>query len=393
MTRRLKLAAVVALTLASGCSWSSTKPEKAATSADAAWLTGPKVEAVAYLSPSIYETNGTGALVAISNDGTTRSLAVGSLDNALIAAGPRRWLTYSSETRTTTIRGDRVDAWRRPAEQQTGHWTGIAGNRSVAVFNTGVTSMGYTTDVFITDGATRLHGVVPDVPGAAGATKNAVWVLSGGSSNNDGRVTLYKVSLNKKARVTTMQWAYRGARRGGSFSEASGIHAYRGRLWYLEHLGSSIRGNREGPRLGLAEVDPTSGKYVSHPLGSLERYVYDDADGVNRVAAAARNGHLHSGRLFTLNGDGAIYRVDLQSARLDVIGHVSDRARDSTKAAVAWSGGELVILGEEGSSTKDMFLETYSLETGNQTATLAVKRSAEFSRPEMVLWSMAVPQD
>lgn len=392
MSVRHKLAVVLtAAALASGCSGSSAETEKDVSSSDSFDLTGPDVAAVAYLSTTIYESDGNGALVAILEDGTTRSVPVGALDNALIAAGPQRSLTYSSETRTATLRGGQVDVWRRSGKQQTGHWTGFAGGQSVAVFNTGVTNQGYVTDVFVTDGKTRQHAVVPDVPGATGVSPKAAWVLSGGSSNSDGRVTLYRVSLDRKTRVTSKRWKYHGGSSGGSFSEGSGIHAYRDRLWYLEQMGPSVNGRSSGrPQLRLAEVRSGSRGYVSHRLVGLKRYLYDDQDGVNRVAASARQGHLYRGSLFAIDGDGAILRVNLERARLSVVGKLSARARDSARAAVSWSRGHVTVLGQ-GKDSTDMFVERYSLKTGSRTASISVAPTKEFSDPELVLWSMAVP--
>lgn len=352
-------------------------------------------KAVAYFSTPVYETDERGVLAVIDDQGSVATIDVGALENGKVASGPSLAVTFSSDTTTITRRGEDVDVWRRGGRQDTGHWAGFSkANQAISVFNTGKLGDTYTTDVFVSDGSRRSHSVVPDVPGAVGISDSTLWVLSGGSSNADGRVTLYGIDLGStNARPTTSEWEFFGARRGMSFSDGSGIVDFRGRLWYLEELAPPGGGPGEGLDLRLAEVDPEKATYRSRHLATTRRYLYDDRDGVNPVAAAARQGHLFRGTLYTVDGNGRILGVDLLRATVEVTGHLSLGARSADRAAVAWSGREMNVLYSGGSGDR-MTLETYDIRSGTRLSAKDVTMPPVITDdPDLLLASMAVSQD
>ncbi len=348
------------------------------------------VAAVAYFATSIYEPTGRASLLVIHDDGSTDVVPVGALDIAMLAAGPDRAFTYSSSTTTTTVNADSADAWLRGGEQWTGEWTGITdAGETLAVFNTG--------DVFITDGSRRAHVKVPDGPGATGMSRDAVWLLRQGSLGVHGRVSLYRIALAGDPKPQRTTWMYHGGRGGWlhggqELGTGTSIFSHRNRLWYLEQLVAQDR----TMTLRLAEVDPRKqgkGYYTSHGIGPIPRALYDDRDGVNRLAAQAGEGHLYRGGLYIVNGQGELLRVSLATARMRVIGRVRRHARNAVDAAVSWNEGTLnVLVGDV--NPKKLRLETYDLRSGERSSSMEIAVPKEiWSDAGQFLGAMAVPRD
>ncbi|MDP3890201.1 hypothetical protein [Nocardioides sp.] len=353
--------------------------------------------AVVYLStPRQVTDDAEGYGYFIPRTGSPALVDVGPLDVGLVSASSGRLALHGLATSYLLEEG-RVLEWERgrPAPG-IGHWSGFTPSGTpVAVLNSGGGPQGYETEVFAVLDGGLTRSVVPDVPGAVGATDDAVWVLNAGSSVAAGEVTVHRVPLGPGADpeiLTTFRpTPYRTS---SEFVEGSNLFEHRGRLWFLEQqVHRSDDGTydvgADAVEVRLSSVDLSDGTYSSRPLTTRSRLLYDGDDGTpDPVAAAASQGHLHDGRLHQLAADGELVSValdapDWQTREVEV-------PLDAPEAEAAWHGDSLDVLTLDRRGRRAT-LERISLEAGTRTASMPADDLAVLlsTRPDLLLHTMA----
>lgn len=354
----VRAALVVAVSLGVvACSDSGWEPPEAVTleEASAPGYTDDVVAAVLVAqAPDKLQDTDDGAIVLVASDGSTRIVAAEGVGNegdlAMNAHGHVAWAGVS---------GLRV----------------LAGERSV----TGPPSELGMGAAVVTDAQGRFHwldGVTRWVT-PTGVSGHRAYLLEQGAANgpDGGLLTTRLGSGVEPRRVAT--WDLRRHHRSSPAPESCGTSdpfGQDGRLWFLEQW---CDGGATDQVLALASVDPVRGTYRAAPLHGYGMHGYRSTSdgGPSPLADAAERGHLHDGRLYTVDHRGVLVAADLRRGRLTDVGRLSERARRARDVRVAWAAGRMSVLVVDGHDD-DAVLETYDLAHGTLERTLPVQELA-----------------
>lgn len=281
-----------------------------------------------------------GYLGLVDSEGRTEFLTTETRADGLLAArdgvlcaADRRW-TYritASGAQRTALRG---------GDEASGRWAGVRsdGGGCVSVVS------GTSTEVrWETDGRAR-RSVVPDIPGPAGLSPDALWVL-GAPGSGPGPATLYRTDLATGETTQQLTWEV------GS-DTLTDLFWHDGRLVALD------------ADLRLAELDPVARRATTTALEHPGAAPSGDRGPVDRAAVELRAGHLDGDTLYTGTADGEILGIDLPSKKVRVVGTLSPEAAGAVDATAAWQGDRLhlVLVGAD----DQVVLETYDLTTGER---------------------------
>lgn len=280
-----------------------------------------------------------GFLGIVDGAGRTEFLTTETLADGLLAARDGELcVTDRSWTYRITASGGRRDA--HGGEAVSGRWAGVRpdGGGCVSVVS------GTSTEVhWETDGRAR-RSVVPDIPGPAGLSPDALWVLGAPMSGPDPE-TLYRTDLATGETTEHLSWQV------GS-DTLTDLFWYDGRLVTLD------------ADLRLGELDPVARRATTTALRHPGAAPAGDRGPANRAAMALRAGHLDGDTLYAGTADGEILGVDLPTRKVRVVGTLSPEAAGAVDATAAWQGDRLhlVLVGAD----HDVLLESYDLTTGER---------------------------
>lgn len=357
---------------------------------------------VVYLSTNVMDTARVGYLALVDEDGEARFLRTAAHpDGTVVTRGGT--VCATSETTTYRLTRGSAERWDRGGYRGSGHWAGVRADGScVVVLNSEVGEHHYDTDVYAGPRSEGVRSVVPDIPGPAGQSPDAVWVRNAGLTNPfHDKLKLFRTDLATGTTTEVMSWpTYVEPAHGDTpritFDDNFGTDLFwhRGRLVYLEDLttvgpeGEAIDiepGIRS--ELRLSEIDPERrtqrSTFLQSSAGGL------NAEGPSAVTSRAmRRGHLYAGRIYTGDSQGRILAVDLHTRRVREIGHVSETAQDAVDATATWSRSHLTLLlvSEKHAVTR----ETYDLTTGKLVASQELRGFSELVDQGMELQSAAV---
>ncbi len=208
--------------------------------------------------------------------------------------------------------------------------------------------------------------------GAAGVLDDVHYVR--GPSDPDQRGTLAATSLLDGSSPETARWQAPPRPTDGTSVRSCGsidLFAHDGRLWFLDERCQPD----DRPSLTvLASVDPAVGDYRALPVVAVPPAgpVGWWAQGSPAVVGEASTGHLHDGRLFTVDVDGRLVAVDLTTAEVTEVGLLSALARGAGDVSVAWSEARMAVLVVDAAQDSAV-LETYDLGTGDLTTSVPVE--------------------
>jgi len=310
---------------------------------------------------------GSGRLGLVDGEGATRFLDRGANPAARLGGRPG---TLCAETTKSVVNVSAEGARRQAAP--------ALGSQGVAT----VVREDGTCLRFVPDGAHGVHreqagGITTvttrDLTDIAGVSPGAAWLL--GSEDGFGETyDLVRVDLATGATSRAASWSGvvrrepDGRRLLGDVL-ASRLFWHGGRLHHL--LEARAVRNEDDPaevrpgvraEIHLVSIDPRTGRRESTPLFGVRQALTSSREGrESSTAWALAEGHLHDGAIVTVNGDGELLAVDLDTRAVRTIGRLSDRAM-SAETVGAWHGSRLTLVVREG--TARVVREDYDLRTG-----------------------------
>lgn len=334
-----------------------------------------------------------GFLALVDREGDAKFVETDAFTGPALAAS-NDVLCVSDQTQNHRVVADSAERRKRGGYPGGGHWSGVRDDDTcVLVLNSGVADDGYETDVHWEQDGKAMHSVVPDIPGPAGQSPDAVWVRSGGLSTIGGELSLYRTDLASGQTIKAMTWPTlrepaNDSRPALDFDDsyASDLFWHQDRLYFIEDVTAiSPEGESVEIKPGitsevrLAEIDPAAKTYNSTPLRYTAAGLMapsGNPDAVEGpVPVALRDGYVSNGSLYTADGDGHLLAVDLGTKKLRTVGRFSETALSAVDAVAAWKGSRLALVLT--SADGDIVYETYDLDTGELTSTQKVNGFSE----------------
>lgn len=388
--RFLVLAVACALVL-TGCGGSSEPSSRKAPTAKlpSGWdqITAPGFSddyvAVAYLSRGRDASLATEAayLAFIDSKGGVKMEPVGPIENGIVRSHGRDF-AFDSEKDTFFVAGGDSASYRRPGDKiGSGHWASLtASGWDVSVLNIGRLEDGYLTEVNSQNGSAQIRNEIRDVPGAVGMDKDTLYLLSAGSSNTDGIVTLHQVDVTKRdSAKETLEFRPFPNPNRMAFDALSDLHVKGDLIWFtyyqtpISKQGEFFNKQRT---LRLGRIDLATKSFTSTKLTGDAYLLGDGPKGTVPVSVAGLDGHLHNGLFYTINTAGEIMSIDLKASTTKNIGMVDQAARTSFRVLSSWHGDKITLLSMDGRG--GAVLQTYSLKNADMVSNTSV--------PELGAW-------
>ena len=323
-------------------------------------------------------------LAFIKASGAVKLEKVAPIQNGILRSRGRA-LGFDSEKDTFVLDGADSTALRRGEKNvPTGHWASFTKSGwDVTVLNVGRLSDGYLTEVFAHDDTKVVKNAIRDVPGATGIDGDDLYLLSSGSSNTVGTVSVYQTVITKPdSTKQIMEFRAVPDPAKAAFSTLSDLHVTDGAAWFTYYItpispsGAYLTKQRT---LHLGRIDLATKKFSQRLLSNQPYLMGDGPKGVVPVSVAGLDGYLHAGRMYTINTGGQIMAIDLEQATTTEIGQVSEFARNSFRVLPSWHEDQLTLLSIDGRGGAK--LQTYSLKDGSLVSDINV--------PELGSWYAA----
>ena len=390
MIRSIALGLTVLL-LVAGCGQAdkgnTPKAPKAATPSGWSELTKPGFTDD-YVAAAFFSRDSTAAMATddaylafIKSSGAVKMEKVAPIQNGILRSRGQA-LGFDSEKDTFLIDGSKSNAIRRGEKNvPTGHWASFTNSGwDVSVLNVGRLSDGYLTEVFAHNGSRLVRNEIRDVPGATGISGDNLYLMSSGSSNTDGTISLYQTDVTKQdSTKQVLEFRAVPDPTKGAYSSISGLQIVDSAAWFTYYVtpiaadGAYLTKKRT---LHLGRIDLSTKKFTERLLSQQPYLLADGPKGVVPVSVAGLDGHLYDGQMYTINTAGQIMAIDLERATTSNLGKVSEFARNSFRVMASWRDEQLTLLSIDGRGGAK--LETYSLKDGSSVSTIDV--------PELGSW-------
>ncbi len=326
--------------------------------------------------------------------GGVRLERVGPIENGIVRSHGRSF-AFDSEKDTFFVDGAASTSYRRPGKNiGSGHRAAFTTTGwDVSVINIGRLEDGYLTEVNSQKGDQQIRNTVRDVPGAVGFSGNTVYLMSAGSSNADGTVSLHQVDVSKpNSAHKLLEFRPYADPAKEVFDAVSDLHVKDNKIWFtyyqtpISATGSFLNGKRT---LRLGQIDLTTKEFSSTTLSQNPWLLGDGPKGVVPVSVAGLDGYLHDGLLYTINTAGEIMSINPEAATIHNIGRVGEVARNSFRVLAAWHGSEVTLLSVDGKGGAQ--LATYSLKDAHPASTIDVPELGTWyaQNLEIIPWSVA----
>lgn len=285
-------------------------------------------------------------------------------------------LAFDSEKDTFFVAGKDSESYHRDGKHVgSGHWASFTPSGwDVSVLNIGRLQDGYLTEVNSQKAGQQIRNQIRDVPGAVGLDGDTLYLMSAGSSNADGTVSVYRVDTTKADSTSKLvDFNPNPDPQKMTFDALSNLLVKDHALWFTYYqtpirADGSFQNAQRTLRLG--RLDLTTKTFRSTPLSDQAYLLGDGPKGVVPVSVAGLGGYLHDGRMYTINTAGEIMAINLEQSAMENIGRLSDIARNSFRVLASWHGDQLTLLSIDGRGSAQ--LETYSLRDASTTSSLAV---------------------
>lgn len=361
-------------------------------------------DVVLWLSSSSYDHHSEGRLVRLSGSGQLNTLTVAPMEGGQVLIPRRDRLVFTSDRITFDVNHTQVTPWARGGQQGDQYWSAIRPDGTwVTAFNTGFTAGGYATDVhWQGNGSPVKHSVVPAPPGASGLGPDAFWTIEMVDDDEDPEVTLFRTDLASAKTAPWLRWRHwrdPGSSRTTTFTPASNLFHHRNQLHFLELYAGVTRDGRyvglrgdDDQQLRLASIDLRTRTYESTRVRTLDGGLTERGSHPSALANAAARGVRIGDRLITVDYDGNIVSVSLESGHATNLARVSAEARHAGEAVVSWEHGELAVLALPRDRTTPGVVERYSLNDGRRisSAPVPVELGQILSTDGLSMWSMAI---
>jgi hypothetical protein len=401
--RFLVLALACALVL-TGCGDNSkTTPKKTpAAKLPSGWteMTTPgftdNYVAVAYLSRGQDSSMATddAFLAFINAKGGVKMEKVAPIENGIVRSQGRTF-AFDGEKDTFFVAGGDSTSYRRPGDKiGSGHWASLtASGWDVSVLNIGRLEDGYLTEVNSQNGSAQIRNEIRDVPGSVGMDKDTLYLLSAGSSNTDGTVSLHRVDVTKEdSSEQVLEFRPFPNPKRMAFDALSDLHVTGDLIWFtyyqtpISNQGEFLNKRRT---LRLGRIDLATKSFSSTKLSDNAYLLGDGPKGTVPVSVAGLHGYLRGGLLYTINTAGEIIAIDLKKSTITTVGMVNQAARTSFRVLPSWRGNDLTLLSIDGQG--GAVLQTYSLKNADMVGNINIPELGSWyaQHLEILPWSVA----
>lgn len=314
-------------------------------------------------------------LAFIDAKGGVRLERVAPIENGVLRS-KASGLAFDSEKDTFFIAGKDSEYYHRGGKHVgSGHWASFTPSGwDVSVLNIGRLQDGYLTEVNSQKAGQQIRNQIRDVPGAVGLDGDTLYLMSAGSSNADGTVSVYQVDTTKADSTSkVVEFRPNPDPQKMTFDSLSNLLVKDGALWFTYYqtpIGADGSFQNAQRTLRLGRLDLATRTFRSTPLSDQAYLLGDGPKGVVPVSVAGLGGYLHDGRMYTINTAGEIMAINLEQSTTENIGRVSELARNSFRVLASWHGDQLTLLSIDGRGGAQ--LETYSLRDARPTSSVAV---------------------